>query len=86
MSNPITPYFAITSQGNLVYVSEFNDEYANAELKVMHPLIGRRDNGALHFYNTGDVRVVPKWKIGRLTAVSNEVAQNFLTIKLGVEI
>lgn len=83
MSNPISPYFAITRQGNLVYVSEYNDEYASAELKAMHPILARRENGAMHFYNTGDVKVVPKWKIGRLTAVSQEVAKNFLTIKLG---
>ena len=86
MSNPISPYFAITRQGNIVHVSEFNDACANAELKALHPIMTRSPNGGIHIYNAGDVKIVPKWKIGRLTAVSNEVALNFLTIKLGVEL
>lgn len=85
MSNPISPYFAITRQGNLVHVSEFNDECANAELKAVHDIIGRNANGSMRIYHAGDVKVVPKHKIGLLTAVSDEVARNFLTIKLGVE-
>lgn len=78
MSNPISPYFAITEKGNLVHVSEFNDEYSNAEVKALHTIVGRNQ---YHF--AGDVKVVPKRKIAGFTAVSEEVAKNFLTIKLG---
>lgn len=78
MPNSISPYFALTEKGNLVHVSEYNDEYPNAEVKALHTIKGRHQ-----YYFAGDVKVVPKWKIGRFTAVSEEVAKNFLTIKLG---
>ena len=78
MSNPITPYYAVTDGGNLVYVSEFNDVCPNAEFRLLHAY-----QGHTRYYNAGDVQVIPKYLLGRVTAVSKEVAVNLLTIKRG---
>jgi hypothetical protein len=78
MSNPISPYYAVTLNGNVVYVSEFNDECANAEVKALHAF-----EGITRWFQAGDVQVIPKWQLGLITAISPEVATNLLTIKLG---
>ena len=78
MRNLISPYYAVTEQGNLVWVSEFNDKAAHAGIKALHAY-----RGQTRYYNAGDVQVLFKSQIGLFTAVSAEVATNLLTIKLG---